>query len=78
MQETITFRGTIIGEGHQLNCEVRATKTTLDRDPPIISGYLIVESDLTDRLPDGNYDLLVNRDRTRFKRDGGRFFSRPY
>ena len=78
MQETIIFRGTIIGEGQRVDCEVRATKTTLDGDPPIVSGYIIVESDLTDALPDGNYELLVNRDRNRFKRDAGRFFSHPY
>jgi len=29
-------------------------------------------------LPDGNYELLVNRERSRFKRDAGRFISRPY
>jgi hypothetical protein len=66
------------GEGQQVECEVRATKTTLDEDQPIVSGYLIVESDLTDRLPDGNYESLVNRERNRFKRDAGRLFSRPY
>ena len=78
MQETILFIGTIIGEGQRVECEVRATKTTLDGDQPIVSGYMIVESDLTDRLPDGNYELLVNREGTRFKRQAGRFFSHPY
>jgi hypothetical protein len=78
VQETITFTGILIGEGQRVECEVRATKTTLDGDQPIVSGYMIVESDLTDVLPDGNYELLVNRDRNRFKRDAGRFFSRPY
>ena len=78
MQETITFSGTIIGEGQRIECEVRATKTTLNGDPPLVSGYRIVESDVTDGLPDGDYDLLVNHERTRFKRDGGRFFSQPY
>ena len=78
MQETIIFSGTIIGEGQRVGCEVRATKTTLDGDPPLFSDYRIMESDLTDRLPDGNYELLVNRERTRFRRDAGRFQSRPY
>ena len=78
MQETVTFSGTIIGEGQRVECEVRATKTTLEGDPPLFSGYSIVESDVTDRLPDGNYELLVNRERTRFSRDAGRFQSRPY
>jgi len=78
MQETVTFSGTIIGGGYRVECEVRATKTTLVGDPPLVSGYRIVESDETDRLPDGNYELLVNRERTRFSRDAGRFLSRPY
>ena len=78
MQETIIFSGIIIGEGQRVECEVRATKTTLDGDPPVFSNYRIMESDVTDRLPDGNYDLLVNHERTRFSRNGGRFQSRPY
>ena len=78
MQETVIFSGIIIGEGQRVGCEVRATKTTLDGDPPLFSGYIILESDATDRLPDGNYELLVNRERTRFNRDALRFQSRPY
>jgi len=78
VQETVIFSGTIIGEGQRVECEVRATKTTLDGDPPVFSGYRIMESDLTDGLPDGNYELLVNRERTRFSRGAGRFLSRPY
>jgi len=78
VQETVIFSGIIIGEGQRVGCEVRATKTTLDGDPPLISGYTILESDVTDRLPDGNYELLVNRERTRFSRDAGRYQSRPY
>ncbi len=78
MQETVTFSGIIIGENQRVECEVRATKTTLDGDSPLFSGYSIMESDVTDRLPDGNYDLLVNHERTRFSRDGGRFQLRPY
>ena len=78
MQETVTFNGTIIGGVQRVECEVRATKTTLDGDPPVFSNYRIMESDVTDSLPDGNYELLVNRERTRFSRDAGRFLSRPY
>ena len=78
MQETVTFNGTIIGEGHRMECEVRAIKTTLVGDAPVVSGYWIVESDATDGLPDGTYELLVNRQRTRFRRDTGRFIARPY
>jgi hypothetical protein len=78
VQETIIFSGTIIGEGQRVQCEVRATKTTLVGYPSVFSDYRIMESDLTDSLPDGNYELLVNRERTRFSRDAGRFLPRPY
>ena len=78
MQETVIFAGIIIGAGRRMPCEVRATRTTLSGDPPVVSGYWIVESDVTDTLPDGEYELLVNRERARFSRDAGRFVSRPY
>jgi hypothetical protein len=62
MQETVTFSGTIIGEGQRVECKVRATKSLLDEDPsarPLFSDYTVMESDVTDKLPDGNYDLLT-------------------
>ena len=62
MQETVIFGGTIVGEHHQpVECKVRATKTTLDGDPPIFSDYRIMDSDVTDRLLDGitNYWRMV-------------------
>jgi hypothetical protein len=78
VQETVIFGGTIVGEHHQrAECKVRATKTTLDGDPPIFSDYRIMDSDVTDRLLDGNYELLANGERTRFRRNAGRFLSRP-
>jgi hypothetical protein len=61
-------------------CKVRAPKTLLGEDPsaqPVFSGYTVMESDVTDKLPDGNYDLLANGERIRFRRSGERFLSRP-
>jgi hypothetical protein len=78
VQETVMFSGTIVGERPRLKCEVSATKTTLDTDAPVFSDYRIMESDATDRLADGDYELVANGERTRFRRNGGRFLSRPY
>ena len=81
MQETVMFSGTIVCERQRVECKVRATKTTFDKDPstrPVFSEYRIMESDATDGLPDGQYDLLANGERIRFSRDAGRFLSRPY
>ena len=81
MQDTVMFSGIIVGEHRQrVECRVRATKTTLDEDPsarPLFSGYTVMESDVTDKLPDGDYDLLANGERIRFRRSGERFLSRP-
>jgi hypothetical protein len=78
VQETVIFSGTIVGERQRVSCKVRATKTTLDTGPPMFSDYRIIDSDATDRLPDGDYELLANSESTRFRRNSGRFLSRPY
>ena len=77
VQETVIFTGIIIGERPRVECKVSATKTTFDRDPPVFSDYRIMDSDATDRLPDGDYKLFANGETTRFRRNSGRFLSRP-
>ena len=79
MQETVIFSGTIIGEGERVECKVRATRTLLDEDPSaraVFSGYTVMESDATDKLPDGDYDWLTNGERIRFRQSDGRFHPR--
>ena len=76
MKETVFFTGTILGEGHSVDCKVRATKTTLDLDPdapPEFSGYDIVDSVATVKLPDGHYEVWANGEKIRCKLDRGRF-----
>ena len=72
----VTLNGRIIGEGYILECKVRAVKTTLDEDPyapPAFSDYRVWNSDETDRLPDGEYELLVNGQRILLRRQAWRF-----
>jgi len=77
VKQTVIFNGTIVGEGQRVECKVRATKTTLDTLPPVFSDYRMMDTDVTDRLPDGEYEMLANGARSRFRRNGGRFLSRP-
>jgi hypothetical protein len=77
VQETVIFSGTIVGERQRVHCKVQATKTTLDADSAVFSDYRIMDSEATDRLPDGGYELLANSESTRFRRNSGRFLSRP-
>lgn len=76
VQETVRFSGIIIGERQRVEYKVRATKTKLYRDLPVFSGYNIVESVATHRLPDGHYQLFANGEKTRFLLNSGRFLSR--
>jgi hypothetical protein len=78
VQDTVMFSGTIVGERQRVECKVRATKTTLDGDSPVFSDYKVMDSDATDRLPDGDYELRANSETTRFRRNNGRFLSLPY
>jgi len=76
----VILNGIIIGNGHHIECEIRATKTNLDGFPsaaPAFSEYRIVESALTGKLPDGVYEMLVGDERISLKREHGRFLVRP-
>lgn len=76
----VILNGIIIGNGHHIECEIRATKTTLDGFPsasPEFSEYRIVESALTAKLPDGVYEVLIGDERISLNREHGRFLARP-
>ena len=79
MKETVFFSGTIVGEGHRVDCKIRATKNTLDIDPdapPEFSDYDIMDSPATVKLPDGDYEVLANGAKIRCKLNRGRFLWR--
>ena len=79
MKETVFFRGIIVGEGHSVDCKVRATKTTLDLDPdapPEFSNYDIMDSATTVTLPDGDYEVLANGREILCRLKRGRFLWR--
>lgn len=78
MKEIVIFSGVIVGEGRRVECKVRAVKTTLDgapEIPPAFSEYRVMNSDATDRLPDGdNYEIhLTNGEHIPVRRCGGHF-----
>jgi len=81
MKEIVVFSGLIVGEGKRVECKVRAAKTTLDGSsdvPPAFSEYRVMDSDLTDRLPDGNsYEIhLSNGECIPVRRSAGHFLGR--
>jgi hypothetical protein len=79
VKDTVFFSGTLVGEGHRIDCTVRATKTTLDLDPdapPEFSNYDILDSPATVRLPDGDYEVRANGFKIRCKLNRGRFLWR--
>ena len=82
MKEIVIFSGVIVGEGKRVECKVRAVKTTLDgapEVPPAFSEYRVMDSDLTDKLPDSNnYEIhLSNGESIPVRRSAGNFLGRP-
>jgi hypothetical protein len=80
MKEMVILSAVIVGEGKRVECKVRVVKTTLDGSgfPPAFSDYHIMDSDLTDRLPDGaNYEIhLSNGEHIPVRRSSGHFLGR--
>jgi hypothetical protein len=75
VKEMVVFSAVLVGAGHQVECTVRATKTTLDRDQSVagFSDFSMMDSDLTDKLPDGKYELLIHGARIQVRRATGHF-----
>jgi hypothetical protein len=81
MKEMVIFSGAIVGDGKRVECKVRAVKITLDGAPdvpPAFSEYRVLDSDMTDKLPDGNsYEIhLSNGERIPVRRSAGQFLGR--
>lgn len=73
VKETVFFKGTIEGEGHRVDCKIRAMKTALELDPygpPEFSGYDIIDSAAAFKMPDGDYKVLANGEKIRCKLRG--------
>lgn len=58
-REHVRLRGLLVGQGHEAECTVFATKVTLDRSGPFkFIGHSI--RGVSKALPDGDYQLSVS------------------
>ena len=81
MKEDVSLNGIIVGHGYHIECIIRVTKTTLDSypsAPPAYSDYRIMDSAVIDKLPDGDYEILVGDERLPLRKVNGRFRERPW
>ena len=79
VRETVFFRGIIVGNGQRVDCELQAKKSTLGGVPPspaAFSDYRVMDSEATRRLPDDDYEVLVNGERLKVQRKSGYFLAR--
>jgi hypothetical protein len=79
LKERVFFSGIIVGNGQRVECEIQATKSTLggvSPSLPAFADYRIMDSEATRRLPDDDYEVLVNGERIQVKRKGGYFLAR--
>ena len=76
----VVLDGIIVGQVHRFKCKVRATKTTLDdppSNPPAYSDYRVMDSVGMNKLPDGDYQILVGEKRIDIRWEDGRFRAHP-
>jgi hypothetical protein len=79
LKERVVFNGIIVGNGRRVECEIQATKSTLggvSPSPPAFADYRIMDSEATRRLPDDDYEVLVNGERLKVQRKSGYFLAR--
>ncbi len=56
-KEIVFFSAIIRGEGREVACNIRVTKTSMEGAPLAFSDHSVVASDGTDSLPDGRYTV---------------------
>jgi hypothetical protein len=79
LKERVFFSGIIFGNGQRVECEIQATKSTLggvSPSSPAFADYRIMDSEATRRLPDDDYEVLVNGERLKVQRKSGYFLAR--
>ena len=75
----VVLDGIIVGQGHRFKCKVRAIKTTLDdspSSPAAYSDYKVMDSVGMNKLPDGDYEVLVGEERMNIRWEDSRFRAR--
>lgn len=77
MRENVVLRGVIVGETVKVECLIRALKVTLEGSPvpPEHTDYSVVESPVTNRLPDGNYTIHASGKTMQVRRKNGTFLA---
>jgi len=79
IENGVVLDGIIVRQGHRFKCKVRATKTTLDdspSSPAAYSDYKVMDSVGMNKLPDGDYEVLVGKKRIDIRWEDGRFRAR--
>jgi hypothetical protein len=75
-KEIVPLSAIIRGEGREVACVTRVTKTSMEDAPPAFSDFSVVGSDETDGLPDGNYVVyLQSGEEIPVRRKNGFFIS---
>lgn len=78
MKERVSFRGRLMGQGHEADCTVWATKVaTPGGGVPAYAKYLV--QDVSKALPEGDYQLFLSNGGTiALRHQGGHWLLRGY
>lgn len=58
MKERVILQGVVHGEGRKATCRIRATRVTLEAGISETAEWSIL--DVSERLPDGNYEIFAD------------------
>lgn len=76
MSERVILHGTIQGEGRKAACRILATRVSLPGAAGVSETTHWSMRDVSEELPDGNYEVFAEGKREQVRRVGGRWLSR--
>jgi hypothetical protein len=78
MREGVRLKGTVRGEGREATCTIAATRVSLPGAPGVseTTGWSML--DVSESLPDGNYEILADGKREQVRLVNGQWLSRGF
>ena len=78
MRERVKLKGVVRGEGHEATCTIAATRVSLHGAPGVSETTEWSMVDVSERLPDGNYEVFADNKRQQVRLVNGQWLSRGF
>ena len=78
MRERVTLNGIVRGEGREAACTISATRVSLPGAPRVSETTDWSMLNVSESLPDGNYEILADGKREQVRLVNGQWLSRGF